>query len=94
MRSYEGTVVQSLPCSISQAVRATLAIPELFPAILINDTEYVAVKPEWTNPVGLAYFEASNIWPHREIGVIISIGAGLGTKGQSDGTYPSLAFID
>lgn len=75
-KSYEldGTEIQ---CSVIQAARATSAAPTYFPPAEIEGDLYADGGIGFNNPAGEAVREARRIWPHREIGCLVSIGTGL-----------------
>jgi predicted acylesterase/phospholipase RssA len=78
MRTYNNfPSVEAFPAMVWQAARATTAAPTYFLPILIDDIEYSDGGTGFNNPSELAIEEAHSIWPHRSIGCLVSIGAGL-----------------
>ncbi|KAG8813503.1 hypothetical protein FRC17_001547 [Serendipita sp. 399] len=64
-------------CKVWEAIRATSAAPTFFGPIHIDGSVYVDGGFGCNNPCEQVYEEALKIWPHREVGIIISLGTGM-----------------
>lgn len=61
-------------CSISQAARATMLLPELFkPVNFSNGVTYTEMSPHWNNPSAIALSETKHIWPNNPVVCLVSI---------------------
>ena len=63
--------------------RATSAAPTVLPPISIDGTKYVDGGLVANNPVQYAMREVRDIWPDRNVGVIVSLGCGCGNKANT-----------
>jgi hypothetical protein len=77
MRSYGTLEADPFDCAIWECARATCAAPTYFRPIVIDGVKYGDGGVGWNNPSEEAIFEASNIWPNRRIGCLVSLGTGL-----------------
>lgn len=78
-RSYTdgGEIGNADDCKIWEAARATTAVSGIFKPITINSVPYIdGTRGPFNNPGELALTEADDIWPGREIGVLLSLGTG------------------
>jgi predicted acylesterase/phospholipase RssA len=63
-------------CLVYEAARATTAAPTFFKPSKINGTTLVDGAFGYNNPTKLAYSEAIDLWPERDL-CIVSLGTGL-----------------
>lgn len=65
-------------CKIWEAARATSAAPVFFDPIKIGSPPitYSDDKMSFNNPARVTYEEVQRLWPHRRIGVFLSLGTG------------------
>ncbi|CUA74730.1 Kinesin light chain 1 [Rhizoctonia solani] len=79
-RSYAVSTNPGPNCTIREALHATMAHPELFKSIDIIDSSvlqsFVGGELGCSNPLMHVLIEVSRLYPGRQVGSIISIGAG------------------
>jgi Patatin-like phospholipase len=77
-RSYASPWLYTDDCEIWEACRATSAAPTFFPPNKIgkHKAAFIDGGLQYNNPIQPLLEEASNIWPQRAIGCIVSIGTG------------------
>ncbi|CUA77298.1 Nephrocystin-3 [Xenopus laevis] [Rhizoctonia solani] len=79
-RSYTVSANPDPDCTISEALHATIAHPDLFKSITILDSSipqsFVGGELGCSNPMAHVLSELNRIYPGRQIASIISIGAG------------------
>jgi hypothetical protein len=79
-RSYKAPKSEAPDCTIWQAARATSATPALFKSIVIGkpgaSQTYTDGGTGLNNPTGQVLEEAEDLFPHRQVTCIISIGTG------------------
>jgi len=91
LRNYRGQepdASQILGMDVWQAGRATSAAPSYFPPFKMGESVFVDGGIKANNPVMVALEEATNLWPGREVGCIVSLGCGqcdVGSGGASTG---------
>jgi len=76
LRSYDTVYSDALAVSIEEAAHATAAAGRLVPPVKIGRGLYVGGDTKFCNPTSEAIEETRDIWGHRSIGVVVSIGAG------------------
>lgn len=82
LRTYSQKHEQATDCPIWEAVRATTAAPGYFDEITIQDPGNATLRTfidggvGYNNPAECAIEEAKQIWPHRPVGILLSIGTG------------------
>ena len=76
-RTYKSRDI-SLDCKIWEAARATSAVPFLFKDVKIGSLgqPFIAARIGYTNPSFMVWKEAEDIFSTRQIGCLVSIGAG------------------
>jgi hypothetical protein len=81
-RSYRVDVDPSLDCTVKKALHATMAHPDLFKSIDIEDTQtslkrsFVGGDVGCSNPIPHVLAEVKRLYPDRHVACILSIGAG------------------
>ncbi|CUA77370.1 Nephrocystin-3 [Homo sapiens] [Rhizoctonia solani] len=79
-RSYPVTANSGPNCTICEALRATIAHPDLFKGIDISDSlvpqSFVGGDIGCSNPLAHVLTEVERVWPTRKVASIISLGAG------------------
>ncbi|CUA75647.1 Nephrocystin-3 [Danio rerio] [Rhizoctonia solani] len=79
-RSYTVSTNPDPDCTITEALHATIAHPDLFKSITILDSSipqsFVGGELGYSNPMAHVLSELNRIYPGRQIASIISIGAG------------------
>ena len=76
MRSYKTSYEFPFSGKIWEAARATSAAPTFFAPITVDHVTYGDGGTGWNNPTRLVTSEVRQIWPHRPIGCLISLGTG------------------
>jgi len=82
LRTYSQKHERATDCAIWEAVRATTAAPGYFDEITIQDPGNATLRTfidggvGYNNPAECAIEEAKQIWPHRPVGILLSIGTG------------------
>ena len=89
-RNYVNPGMHATPGSNTGKVwevgRATSAAPTFFPPISIDGTKFFDGGLVANNPIQYAVREVRDIWPDRNVGVIVSLGCGCGSKGNTTST--------
>lgn len=79
-RSYTVLENSGPDCTISEALHATMAYPNLFKSITIIESSipqsFVGGELGCSNPIAHVLSEVRRVYPDRQVGCIISIGAG------------------
>ncbi|CAE6459243.1 unnamed protein product [Rhizoctonia solani] len=79
-RSYTVSTNPGPDCTISEALQATMAYPDLFESIDIVDSSvpqsFVGGELGCSNPLAHVLSEVSRVFPDRQVACIVSIGAG------------------
>ncbi|CUA75446.1 Nephrocystin-3 [Mus musculus] [Rhizoctonia solani] len=79
-RTYPVTTNSGPNCTICEALRATLAHPDLFKGIDVTDCSvpqsFVGGDIGCSNPLAHVLSEVERVWPTRKVTSIISLGAG------------------
>ncbi|CAE6437262.1 unnamed protein product [Rhizoctonia solani] len=79
-RSYTVIANQGPDCTISEALHATMAHPDLFKSVTIIESSipqsFVGGELGSSNPMAHVLTEVKRIYPDRQVGCVISIGAG------------------
>jgi hypothetical protein len=90
LRTYGTELHDPFSGTIREAIRATIAMPSIFPSIIIDDIRYGDGGTGWNNPSEEAIAEVHSIWPGSKIGCLVSLGSGLQGPLQfevGDGTH-------
>jgi predicted acylesterase/phospholipase RssA len=77
MRSYGTRDADPFPAYVWEVARATMAAPPCFLPVNIDGILYGDASLGFNNPTKEAIEEARNLWPKRDIGILVSLGSGL-----------------
>ena len=87
LRTYSHANAMSAGCTIVEAARATSAAPTFFEPVKITfsngtTSTFIDGGVGFNNPAWQAVEEAHQIWPGREIGLLLSVGTGSSAPPQ------------